>query len=135
MIASHQYIKYSLFKRHIYCSVNVCIVLYSEVKHETYNSVSITLHHLLSLHISNVNAISHARMRAKSSCTILVFVFTESNQWTKQMMALEFCIKQPNCMSQRPKTPKNSILPLTVHTKVSEVVDQVKTLDVNRPLV
>ena len=35
-------------------------------------------------------------------------------------------------MSQRPKTPKNTILPLTIHTKVSETVDQAKTLDVNR---
>ena len=43
-----------------------------------------------------------------------------------------FCIKQHNCMSQRPKTPKNTILPLTIHTKVSETVDQAKTLDVNR---
>ena len=35
-------------------------------------------------------------------------------------------------MSQRPKTPKNTILSLTIHTKVSETVDQAKTLDVNR---
>ena len=41
-------------------------------------------------------------------------------------------VKQPNCMSQRSKTPKNTILPLTIHTKVSETVDQAKTLDVNR---
>ena len=35
-------------------------------------------------------------------------------------------------MSQRPETPKNTILPLTIHTKVSETVDQAKTFDVNR---
>ena len=35
-------------------------------------------------------------------------------------------------MSQQPKTPKNTILPLTIHTKVSKTVDQAKTLDVNR---
>ena len=61
---------------------------------------------------------------------ILVKLFDCFNSIKQNLL---FFHKTAKCMSQRPKTPKNTILPLTIHTKVSETVDQAKTLDVNSP--